>query len=136
MIAFKNTFSRRELLWFGPLFALFAGLVAAMAWWKFGAPRFAQGAGIVAAVIILVYYLLPPLRRLIFMAWLGAVYPLGWTLSHLLLAVVFYLVVLPIGLLLRLFRYDALRRRFEPGTPSYWIRRGPPRGPESYFRQL
>jgi len=27
MIAFKSTFTRRELLWFGPFFALFAALL-------------------------------------------------------------------------------------------------------------
>ncbi len=39
MIALKKTFSESELRWFGPLFALFAGLIGALARWKFDAPQ-------------------------------------------------------------------------------------------------
>ena len=69
------------------------------------------------------------------MAWLGAVYPIGWVLSHILLGVVFYFVVLPIGLLLRLARYDPLTRKFDQKVTSYWIEREPSSDPRKYFRQ-
>tara|TARA_Y100000814_G_scaffold279221_2_gene241654 strand:+ start:233 stop:643 length:411 start_codon:yes stop_codon:yes gene_type:complete len=135
MISLKHTFSRRELLWFGPLFAAFAGLIAVLAWWKFEAPQVAKWSGIFAASTIVVYYLAPPLRRPIYIAWLGAVFPVGWIISHILLGIVFYLVVFPIGMLLRLFRYDALQRRFSPASRSYWIERDPRKDPATYFRQ-
>ena len=136
MIRLKTSFTRRELVWFGPIFALFAVLLSSIALWKFEAPTVAIWICLVAGVVITIYYLVPPLRRFLFMAWLGAVFPIGWVLSHLLLAVVFYLVVTPIGLLLRLFRYDALRRRFDRSAQSYWIERGSAPEPKSYFRQL
>ena len=136
MIGIKTSYSRRELMWFGPLFALFAGLVGGVASWKFDAPGFAKWVGLVSAAIVAIYYAVPPLRKPIFVAWLAAVFPIGWVVSHLLLSVVFYLVVFPIGLLVRLFGYDALRRRREPDAESYWIEREPRDDPRRYFRQF
>jgi len=136
MIGMKTTFSRRELLWFGPLFALFGGMMSGLALWKFEAPEVAKWIWILSAVVITLYYLLPPLRKPIFIAWMGAVFPIGWVLSHVLLAVVFYLVVFPIGLLMRLFRHDALGRRLDPDSTSYWIKRETHTDPKKYFRQF
>jgi hypothetical protein len=41
------------------------------------------------------------------------------------LGVVFYLVVFPTSIFLRIFRMDPLRTRFEPNSKSYWIDRTP-----------
>ena len=136
MIELKTTFTRRELLWFGPLFALFAGMIGALALWRFEAPQVARGIWIFAAVVVLLYYLAPPLRRWIFIGWMALVFPLGFVLSHLILTAVFYLVVFPIGMLVRLFRYDALKRRADPGVSSYWIKRESRPDARSYFRQF
>lgn len=43
-----------------------------------------------------------------------------------LLAILFFLVIAPIGLLLRLFGRDVLRLRRDPAAASYWIPRRPP----------
>ena len=136
MIGMKTSFSRRELLWFGPLFALFGGMLGGMALWKFGAPGVANWIWIISAAVTVLYYLLPPLQKWIFIGWMGAVFPIGWILSHVMLAAVFYLVVFPIGLLLRLFRYDALRRHLDRDAASYWIKRESHTDPRKYFRQF
>jgi hypothetical protein len=49
--------------------------------------------------------------------------------SPVVLAVMFYLLVAPIGLLWRVLGKDPLRLRFDPRAASYWIERRPP-GPE------
>jgi hypothetical protein len=46
--------------------------------------------------------------------------------SPLALGVLFFLVVTPTGLLMRLFGKDPLRLRFDPTADSYWIKRDPP----------
>ena len=43
--------------------------------------------------------------------------------SPVILAILFYGAITPIGLLSRLFGYDPLRRRIEPAARSYWIDR-------------
>jgi hypothetical protein len=42
----------------------------------------------------------------------------------------FFLVITPMGLVMRALRRDPLRRQFEPQGESYWIRREPP-GPQA-----
>lgn len=46
------------------------------------------------------------------------------------LGIVFYLTVLPTGIILRLLGKDPLRLRMDPTAESYWIKRDPP-GPAS-----
>lgn len=48
------------------------------------------------------------------------------TISSISLGFLFYGVVLPIGLVMRLLDKDPLRLRPEPEAESYWIRREPP----------
>ncbi len=135
MIERKREFSRRELRWFGPLFALFGAVLGGIAQWKFGAAVTANAIWLACAVVIAVYYAAPPLRRPIFAAWLALVFPIGWVLSHVLLSIVFYAVVFPTGLALRLFRHDPLRRRFDRRAETYWIQRETRTGARRYFRQ-
>jgi hypothetical protein len=61
--------------------------------------------------------------------------PIGWVMSHVILGIIYYLVLTPIGLLLRALGRDPLRRRFETGARSYWIDRGEEPAVERYFRQ-
>lgn len=55
---------------------------------------------------------------------------LGLVLHHvvnpLVMGLLFYFVVTPVGLLMRLFGKDPLRLRLEPQARSYWIERRPP----------
>ncbi len=67
------------------------------------------------------------------LAWLTA--PIGWVVSRVLLAVVFYLVLTPLALLRRR-RGDPLGVRLDRQARTYWIDRPrTPRSAESYFRQ-
>ena len=54
------------------------------------------------AVVAVVGLASPTLMRPIYMGWMAAAFPIGWTVSQLVLAATFYVVVTPIGLLLRL----------------------------------
>ena len=79
---------------------------------------------------------LPGATRIVYLAWMYAVYPIGWTVSHLALAVVYYLVVTPIGLLMRLFGRDPMLRKFDPSATTYWQPHDSADEPERYFRQF
>lgn len=136
MIEIKRDFSQRELLWFGPLFALFGGMVGTIVSLKFGHTGLVRGIWLGSLGLIALYYLLPPARKVIFTGWLMAFYPVGWVLSHFLLTLVFYGVVFPIGLLTRLFRYDALSRHLDHETKSYWIPTETRQDLRRYFRQF
>ncbi len=128
--------TKRDLLWFGALLAVVAGVAGAIGYWRFDAPRFAYIAWGLGGLVALVYYLVRPLRRAIYLAWTYAAYPIGWTVSHLVLSVIFYVVLTPIGLLMRLFGRDPLTRAFDPQAPTYWVRHRPAEKTARYFRQF
>jgi hypothetical protein len=69
--------------------------------------------------------LLGPLNRL----WLKFGALLHSITSPIILGIMFYLVILPIGLIMRLLGKDLLRLGFDRTSSSYWIRREPP-GPD------
>lgn len=78
------------------------------------------------AVAVVAPALLTPLNRL----WTRFGDLLHRVMSPLLLGVVFFLVVTPIGLLIRLTGQSPLRLRFDPAASSYWIARRPPAADE------
>jgi hypothetical protein len=53
-----------------------------------------------------------------------------------LLAVIFFGVFLPLGVLLRIVGKDPLERRFERARPSYWTTPREARDKASYFRMF
>jgi hypothetical protein len=63
-------------------------------------------------------------------------YPIGLVVSWLMVVVIFYGVLTPIGLVFKLIGRDAMHRQFDPAAPSYWIRRHPPADVKRYFRQF
>jgi len=124
-----------ELQVFGLLLALFAGFVGAILRWKLGLPTAAAVVWGLGALAALAYYALPPLRRPMIRAWVTITYPLGWLISHVVLALVYYGVFTPIGRIQRLFGRDAMQRRPDPQATSYWQKRKTKRDPASYFKQ-
>jgi hypothetical protein len=61
-------------------------------------------------------------------------FPIGFVLSHVLMALIYYLVMTPIGLAFRVIGRDAMGRKPERERASFWHDRGPARKPSSYFR--
>jgi hypothetical protein len=76
----------------------------------------------------------PSAVRPVFVAWMVLVFPIGWTSSRLLLAMVFYGLFTPLGLVLRWTGRDVLLRRFRPDQASYWIPRPAAGDVSRYFR--
>lgn len=127
--------SRRDLLLFGALFAFFFGLIGGLMWWKFETATVAYVLWSIAAVITIVFFALPPLRKPIYLGWIHLAYPIGWTISHLAMAITYFLLFTPVGLVMRLLGRDAMERRFDRDARSYWVEREPAGDTERYFRQ-
>lgn len=124
------------LRWWGLPFALFFALVGALVWTQAGSPIAAQGVWAAAGSIVVIYYAMPRSRRAIYRAWMLAGYPIGWLMSHMVMAATYYLVLTPIGLLLRASGRDMMQRRFDSQTNSYWQPRRERADRSSYFRQF
>lgn len=135
LVEVKKDFSQRELMWFGPLFTLFVGVLVYLFIWSNFSPTVSYVIGAVAAAIVVVYYLAPPLQRPIYMGWMYSVLPIGFVVSHVLLALIYYLVVTPIGLIMKVVGYDPLHRKFDQAASTYWIERESNTDPQRYFQQ-
>jgi hypothetical protein len=76
--------------------------------------------------------LLLPLYRVLTVA----TFPLGWVSSRLILAIAFYVVFCPFGLVMRLIGRDRMRRRFDREASTYWEPKTVPNDPADYLRQF
>lgn len=126
--------SRTDLRWFGAVVLLFFVLVGGVCWWA-GATRAAQvlwGAGVLLAGL---HYAIPPLRLPLYLGWMRAVRPIGLTVTRAVLALVFYGLITPLGVTMRLFRRDALALRRDPSRDSYWTPHDPGGDVDRYLRQ-
>jgi hypothetical protein len=121
------------------------GLLALLAWnerllfsFGLGAARPAVagallGVGALAAALGLVF---PRANRPLFVGLTLLAFPIGFVLSYLILTVLFFGVIAPIGVLMRLLGHDPMNRRLEPGAPSYWTPAPPPPPTSRYFKQF
>ena len=75
----------------------------------------------VVAVLSRVVGLARPMwLRPVFVGLSIATRPIGWVVSHLLLAIIYYGLITPIGLALRVFGHDPLDARVDRGSTSSW----------------
>lgn len=81
--------------------------------------------GLATAGVLLVAFGITAPRVLgpVHLAWMALAVLLGYVMTRVILTLVFYLLVTPIGLLMRLSGRDPMRRRLKPDAPSYWIPR-------------
>lgn len=112
---------------FGLIFSAVFGLVGVwpvlqgetLRWWSL-----AVAAAILAIALIRPGLLAHPNRW-----WTRFGMLLGGVVSPLVLGVLYYFTVVPVGFLMRIAGKDSLRLKFEPKSGTYWIQREPP-GPE------
>ena len=119
-------------VWFPGFFILLGGVVG----YKTGSLPIAATIWSVSFVVSLIGYLVPSFMRVIFVGWMLAGYPIGWTISHVMLAVIFYLVLAPIGLLMRLFGNDPMQRQLDRSAKTYWVPHNPGGDTKRYFKQF
>jgi hypothetical protein len=61
-------------------------------------------------------------------------YPIGWLMSQILLAAMFYGVITPIGFFWKIRGRDTLQLRSQPKQSTFWIKRGPQPSPDRYLK--
>ena len=104
---------------FGLTFAAAFAVLGAISLWR-GLERGAWELGLAVGFLTVAGFapgILAPLNRA--WAWIGR--GLNRVVSPLLIIVLFYGVVTPIGLAMRAVGKDTLRLRRDPQSPSYWI---------------
>jgi|SRR5688572_8986710 len=78
---------------------------------------------VIAAVMLLTGLLLPRVLGPVFKVWMFVGAILGWINSRVILCLLFYGLILPIGIVRRLAGKDPMLRRFDSGLSTYRIPR-------------
>jgi Saxitoxin biosynthesis operon protein SxtJ len=119
----------------------FAGLwlvvFLAMAGWRAVQGRPDTTAAVIAGLAVLVGVaglLAPALVRPIYAGWMVAAFPIGWTVSRLALAFIFFVIFAPLAWVFRRTGRDALHRR-RPGGTTLWVEKIQPESAREYLRQ-
>lgn len=135
----------KQLRSFGGVALLVFGLLGASAFFRhhlLGVTLTAESARVAGGVLLalaggcgLAALALPKALKPLFIALSVVTAPIGFVVSHLLLAAIFFVVLTPIGLVMKLMGHDPLTRRLEKERQTYWEKRPPVTDVARYFRQ-
>ncbi len=89
------------------------------------------------AALVVFGTILPRILKWIYIAWMSVAFVLGFVMAHVILTLLFYLVITPIGLVARLAGKDFLSLKQDRAAKSYWIPRPQkPKTAADYERQF
>lgn len=109
---------------FGLVFVIFFALFGAVSLWRNGNwyPGLFGASGLVALVTLAMPGVLTPFNRW----WMKLSALLHRIVSPIMLGVMYFLILTPMALMMRLAGRDEMRRRFDRAADSYWVPRVPP----------
>ncbi|MBS0222617.1 MAG: hypothetical protein JSR91_17960 [Proteobacteria bacterium] len=117
---------------FGFVFAGFFALVSGLSWWRGHVGwHWTVPLAVIFLVVALVHpRILNPLNRL----WLKFGLLLYKIVNPIVLGLLFFITIMPIGVAMRAFGKDFLRLKLDRSARSYWIERSPPGPPPQSMR--
>jgi predicted membrane protein len=111
--------SKKELREFGLLFSVLLILLLGLLIPWITKHSFPQWPWIVAAIVTTLALVAPKSLQPFYTLWMKVGLVLGWIQTRIILGFVFYVVLLPTGLIAKCFRDDPLQRKLEPQSKSY-----------------
>ena len=111
--------TRKELKNFGIVMAIAFGLVGIIMFFK-GNFLYLHSLVLSGAFLVLGFFIpktLLPLQKI----WMGIAVVIGFFVSRIILTLLFFLVITPMGLFLKLIGKDILKIKFNHKLNSYWI---------------
>jgi hypothetical protein len=113
--------SSRDMTVLALIFLVIPGIIGAyLAFWKHSANGYIW---MVAGAVLCLTRLVPALFRVIHRLWIQFSVVLGFFVSRILLTIIFFLVITPTGIIMRIVGKDPMDRKLDPAADSYWIRR-------------
>ncbi len=94
---------------------------SALSYWKGGAVyNYLFPAAVASLVAALIF---PVALKYIFLPWMALATVIGWVMTRVILITLFYLILTPISLIMKLAGKDLLDEKIEPQRQSYWVAR-------------
>ena len=97
------------------------GIIGGLLLWRKGELGFLFW--VIGLVLLLVGLIKPGHLGPIHRGWMRLTHLMGSFMTHLILALMYYFVFTPVGLLIKILRHDPLRLKQEQTAKSYWIKR-------------
>src|SRR5262249_50777110 len=127
---------RKTLRQFAGLWMVFFGGVALWQALARGRGNLGLSIGALAMVVGVAGLTRPEWVRLIYIGWMVLACPIGWTVSQVILLILYFGLFTPIALVFRLIGRDPLQRARRAGVESYWAPKPAPVDVRSYFKQF
>jgi hypothetical protein len=124
----------KTLFQFAIMWLIAFSLLAGFQFWRHQNPTVA---GILLAVALVggcIGMIRPLLLKPIFVGWMILAFPIAWIVSLVLLGTIFFMVITPIGFMMRLLGHDPLRLKAAK-QDSYWEVRKHHDDPSRYLKQ-
>lgn len=129
--------SEKQLREFGEIALCMCNVIGLLLMWTAALPIRAFIIFCVCGVAVFVLSRISvTLVRPIYLGLIVVTFPIGWVISHALMAIFYYVIIGGVGLLFKLLKRDPLNRRYEPEASSYWIAHRHTRAAKDYFHQF
>lgn len=113
--------SKQELRKFGFMMAGVISLLFGVAIPFLGNKAYPVWPWAIAAVFIILSLVQPKLLNQVYTLWMKIGHVLGWINTRIILAILFFGILTPIGIILRIFNKDPLFKKIEPDAVSYRV---------------
>ena len=124
----------RQFGWISPIMLLVVGLVLR---WRVGLSMGTlSGMCLFGMLVFAASRVSPKLVRPVYVGLTIIGYPIGWVISHLVMALFYFGIITPVALVFRLLGRDMLHRRWDSGSETYWTEHPKCDSSTQYFRQF
>jgi hypothetical protein len=90
--------------------------------WVFDVTTMPMWPWILAALLWVPALLIPSALRPVYTTWMKIGHAIGWVNTRIILGVLFYVLILPMGLIMRLFGKDPMARKLDKSVSSYRVK--------------
>ena len=90
----------------------------------------------IGAVVTVLGNISTKVARGVWVTWMTLAYPIGWVVSHLALGIAYYVIITPMGWVMRLAGHDPMDRGFDRQATTYWRAHDPGTSKARYLRQF
>ena len=119
----KLDLSNKSLRKFGLLVGTVLLLITFWMIYKNYLPTYRYVFGSIGLLLILLGVSFPAALKVIYKPWMGIAFAIGWIVSRLLITIIFTVVLIPIGLIMRIIGKETLDINMKKKQETYWIKK-------------
>lgn len=127
--------SAKELIKFGATFLGGMAVIGLLYHFVFHNEPLAKGLWIAGGVVFVLSFI-PPVARILYILWMGLGITMGLVTSPIILALVFLVLITPVGLVFKLIQRDTMKRKMDRDAATYWEEYKETDDPATYVKQF